>query len=76
MTTAYQEMSLLINDYEMRPPLTQKLFYVSQQLNPSETMMNWFYLAKNSYELNDNYSGLPLIDATQEDEFYSVSHKE
>jgi len=40
-------------------------------------MLNFFYLAKNSYELNDNYSGLPLgFDSTQEGEFYTVSRME
>jgi len=40
-------------------------------------MTNMFYLAKNSYELNDNYSGLPLgFDAVQENEYYSVARHE
>jgi len=40
-------------------------------------MTNMFYLAKNSYELNDNYIGLPLgFDAAQEGEYYSMSHME
>jgi len=39
-------------------------------------MTNMFYLSKNSYELNDNYSGLPLgFDTVQEDEYYSVASK-
>jgi hypothetical protein len=37
-----------------------------------------FYLGKNSYELNDNYSGLPLgpASAVQEDEYYAVAKTE
>lgn len=58
--TGYQENELLINDYEKKPPLEQKLIFIQQQLSPYEKLENLFYLAKNSYELNDNYSGLPL----------------
>ena len=69
-------MNLLINDYDSRPPLDQELIFIEQQLDPMEHYNNLFYLAKNSYELNDNYSGLPIVDATQEGEYYSNSRKE
>ena len=32
VTTGYQEMSLLINDYEQRPPLDQHLAFISNTL--------------------------------------------
>jgi hypothetical protein len=61
----------------MKPPMDQHLEFMEQQLSPTDHMVNLFYLAKNSYELNDNYSGLPLgFDAVQEGEYYSVARKE
>jgi len=42
-----------------------------------EQKVNLFYLAKNGYEINDNYSGLPLWDlGVQEGEYYVNSRKE
>jgi hypothetical protein len=42
-----------------------------------EQKVNLFYLAKNGYEINDNYSGLPLSDlGVQEGEYYVNSRKE
>ena len=61
VVTFHQDFNMIINDYDMKPPLDQNLEFTIQQLDPIETSTNFIHLAKNSYELNDVYSGLAPV---------------
>ena len=68
---------MLINDYDMMPPLDQSINFKLNQLNPLQTTDNYLNIAKNSYELNDVYSGIEEIKISggvQEGEYYKLGN--
>ena len=78
MFTASQENSLLINDYDKKPPIDEVLLFGAQQLAPYQTTTNLIELNKNHYELNDNVFPFAKLGGawfpdTQEGEFFTVN---